>query len=74
MPRKFCAGDEDHFFRFAQADPFAKHRKVQRFDARQQRIISMHQKPQCAMAVNVDQIEELRAFFIHLPRAVSLKT
>src|SRR6266852_1045799 len=73
VPPEFCAGDEDHFIRFAEPDTFAKHREVQRFDAGQQRVVSMHQKPQGAAAVGIDQIEQLGAFCVELPGAISLK-
>jgi len=73
MPPELCAGDEEHFFRLAEADAFAKHREVKRFDAGKQRVVSMHQKPQRAAAIYVNQIEELGACFVHLPGAVGLE-
>ena len=73
MPPKPRAGDEQHFFRFAEAHAFAEHREVQRLDAREQRAISMHQKPQGAAAIGIDQTEKRGAFFVQLPGAIGFE-
>ena len=57
MPPEFCSGDEEHSFRLAEADTFAEHREIQRFDAGEQRVVSMHQKPERAAAICIDEIE-----------------
>ena len=53
MPPEACPGNEDHSFCFAEANAFAENREIKRFDAREQRIVSMHQKPQSATAVDM---------------------
>ena len=73
MPPETRPGNEDHSFCFAEANAFAENREIKRFDARQQRIVSMHQKPQSATAVDIDQIEEFGAFFVHLPGTVGFE-
>src|SRR5258708_35582155 len=70
VPPKFCAGDEDHFIRFAEPDAFAKNREIQRFDAGQQRVISMHQKPERSAAVGGYKVEQVAAFRVERPGAV----
>ena len=73
MPREARAGDEEHPFRFAEADALAENREIERLDAGEQRVVSMHQKPESAAAIGIDEIEQFSAFFIHLPGAVGFK-
>jgi hypothetical protein len=39
MPPEACAGDEEHFLRFAEADCVAKDGEIERLDAREQRVV-----------------------------------
>ena len=73
MPPKARAGNKEHFLRFAEPDAFAEDREIERLDAREQSIVSMHQKPQRAAAIGIDEIEELGAFFVHLPGAIGFE-
>jgi hypothetical protein len=73
MPPETCAGNKDRLFRFAEADTFTENREIKRFDAGEQRIVCMHQKPKRGAAVCIDQIEKLGAFFVHLPGAVGFE-
>jgi hypothetical protein len=57
MPPEACAGDEEHFLPFAEADAFAKHGEIERFDAREKRVVSVNEQPKRAAAVGVDQVE-----------------
>ena len=57
MPSEFCSSDEEHSFRLAEADTFAEHREIQRFDAGKQHVVSMHQKPERAAAICIDEVE-----------------
>ena len=61
------------FSALLRAHAFAENREIQRFDAREQRAVSMHEKPERAAAICVDQIEKLGAFFVQLPGAIGFE-
>ena len=51
-------GHEYHFLRLGETDFFAEDGKVQRLDAAEQRAVSMHQEPQGAATILVNQVEQ----------------
>src|SRR5689334_6683369 len=71
MPPEACTGDEEHFFRLAQADPFVENREIERLDAPEERVVGVDEQPQRAAAVGVDQVQKLGAFFIELESSFS---
>src|SRR2546429_7883077 len=48
-------GHEYHFFRFGEADFFAKDGEAERFDTAEQPAVGMHQEPESATAVRLNQ-------------------
>src|SRR6266852_7539320 len=66
-------GDQHHFFRFGKTNALAEHGEVQQLNAAEERAVSMHQQPQCAAAIGVDEPEQSGTFFIQLPGALGFK-
>src|SRR5712672_1002764 len=67
-------GDKHHFFRFGKTNALAEDGKIQKFDSAKQSTVRMHQQPQRAAAVGIDEAEEGGAFFVKLPGAFGFET
>ena len=61
------------FSALREANAFAENGEIERLDAREQRAVGVHQEPESAAAIGVDQIEKRGAFFVHLPGAVGFE-
>src|SRR5262249_7109207 len=51
----------------------AKHSKVERFDTREERAVSVSKEPERSAAFRIDEAKELGAFFVILPGAVGFE-
>ena len=62
------------FSGFRKAHALAEDGEIERLDASEQSAVRMHQQPQCAAAVRVDQAEQRGAFFVELPGAFGFES